>query len=195
MEKRFRINFINSLPGFKSANLIGTVSNSGIANLAVFSSVIHVGANPPLMGLLFRPVSVPRHTYLNIRETGHFTINHISDYLYKRAHQTSARYPDNVSEFDECGLTPEYTELVNAPYVKEAQIKIGLKLVEEKEIHSNATVFLIGQVEEVILPDSIILEDGVIDIEKARTVTISALNSYHKTELIDRLPYAKTDRE
>jgi len=193
MDKRYRTNFINSLPGFKSASLIGTVSSTGITNLALFSSVIHVGASPALMGMLFRPVSVPRHTYLNIKQSGFYTINHVSDYLYKRAHQSSARYPDNVSEFDECGLTPEFSEIVRAPYVKEAQIKIGLKFVEEHEIHSNATIFMIGQVEEVILPDNIILSDGILDIQRAKTITISALNSYHKTELIERLPYAKPD--
>ncbi|MCS7053720.1 MAG: flavin reductase, partial [Ignavibacterium sp.] len=75
-ERRYRINFVNSLSGFKSANLIGTISKSGITNLAIFSSVIHVGANPPLIGILFRPLSVPRHTYNNIKETGCFTINH-----------------------------------------------------------------------------------------------------------------------
>lgn len=67
MDKRYRTNFVNSLPGFKSANLIGTISHSGIPNLAIFSSVIHVGASPALMGMLFRPVSVPRHTYQNIK--------------------------------------------------------------------------------------------------------------------------------
>ncbi|MCK7516855.1 MAG: flavin reductase family protein [Ignavibacteriales bacterium] len=69
-EKLYRTNLFNSLSGFKSANLIGTISKEGKTNLAIFSSVIHVGANPPLMGLLMRPVSVERHTYHNIKETG-----------------------------------------------------------------------------------------------------------------------------
>lgn len=193
MDKRYRTNFVNSLPGFKSANLIGTISNSGIPNLAIFGSVIHVGASPALMGMLFRPVSVPRHTYQNIKHNGLFTINHISDYMYKRAHQTAARYPDDISEFEAVGLTPEYSGSFDAPYVREASVKIGLKLVEEQEIHSNKTIFVIGQIEEVVLPDNIILEDGVIDLQKVRTITISSLNSYHKTELIERLPYAKPE--
>ena len=76
-EKLYRTNLTNSLSGFKSANLIGTISKEGKTNLAIFNSVIHVGANPPLMGLLMRPVSDERHTYTNIKETNHFTINHI----------------------------------------------------------------------------------------------------------------------
>jgi flavin reductase (DIM6/NTAB) family NADH-FMN oxidoreductase RutF len=190
-EKLYRAAFVNILSGFKSANLIGTVSPEGKMNLAIFSSVIHVGANPPLMGFLMRPVSVERHTYNNIKETGHFTINHINKEIFKQAHQTSARYEKDVSEFDACGLSLEYTETVKAPYVKESKIKIGLKFLEELEIKSNGTIFMIGEIQEIVVPDYAVLTDGYIDIEKAGTIAISGLDSYHETKRIARLSYAK----
>ena len=190
-EKPYRTNFINSLSGFKSANLIGTISKEGKTNLAIFSSVIHVGANPPLMGLLMRPVSVERHTYTNIKEIGYFTINHINEEIYKKAHQTSARYDKNVSEFDACGLTPEYTEAIKAPYVKESKIKIGCRFVEEQEIISNGTIFMVGEITEAIIPDDALMKDGYVDIEKAGTIAISGLDGYHETKKITRLSYAK----
>ncbi len=99
--------------------------------MAIFNSVIQVGANPLLVGMLVRPASVPRHTYTNINETTFFTINHINKEIYKKAHQTSARYDKDVSEFDECGFTPEYIETIKAPYVKESKIKIGCRFIEE----------------------------------------------------------------
>ena len=191
LDKLYRTNFVNSLSGFKSANLIGTISKEGKTNLAIFSSVIHVGANPPLMGLLMRPVSVERHTYTNIKETGYFTINHINEEIYKKAHQTSARYDKNVSEFDACGLTPEYTEAIKAPYVKESKIKIGCRFVEEQEIISNGTIFIVGEIVEIVLPDDVVDNDGYVDIEKAGTIAISGLDGYHETKKITRLSYAK----
>ena len=191
LEKHYRTNLVNSLIGFKSANLIGTISKEGKTNLAIFSSVIHVGANPPLMGFLMRPVSVERHTYSNIKETGCFTINHINKEIYKQAHQTSGRYDKNVSEFDACGLTPEYTETIKAPYVKESTIKIGLRFVEGQEIKSNGTIFIVGEIVEIILPDDVIAKDGYVDIERAGTIAISGLDSYHETKSIARLSYAK----
>lgn len=194
-EKLYRTNVVNSLSGFKSANLVGTISVDGKANLAIFSSVLHVGANPPLMGFLMRPVSVERHTYNNIKETGFFTINHIKKEIFKQAHQTSARYDENISEFDACGLTPEYTETIKAPYVKESKIKIGLKFLEEQEIKSNGTIFIVGEILEVILPDDIVLADGFVDTEKAGTITIGSLDSYHETKRIARLSYAKPGLE
>jgi flavin reductase (DIM6/NTAB) family NADH-FMN oxidoreductase RutF len=194
-EKLYRAAFVNSLSGFKSANLIGTVSLEGINNLAIFSSVIHVGANPPLIGFLMRPVSVERHTYTNIKETGYFTLNHIDKKIFKQAHQTSARYERDVSEFDACGLTPEYTDTIKTPYVKESKVKIGLKFVEEREIKSNKTIFIVGEIVEIIIPDDVVLTDGYVDIEKAGTISISSLDSYHETKRIARLSYAKTGTE
>jgi flavin reductase (DIM6/NTAB) family NADH-FMN oxidoreductase RutF len=190
-EKLYRTNFINSVSGFKSANLIGTISREGKTNLAIFSSVIHVGANPPLMGFLMRPVSVERHTYNNIKETGYYTINHINKEIYKQAHQTSARYEKDISEFDACGLTAELSEIIKAHYVKESKIKIGLKFVEEQEIKFNGTIFIVGEIIEATLLDDVVSKDGYVDIEKAGTIAISGLDSYHDTKRIARLSYAK----
>ena len=65
--KVFRLNLINSITGIKPANLIGSISNSGQTNLAIFSSVIHLGSNPAYLGFIMRPIGdVPRHTYENI---------------------------------------------------------------------------------------------------------------------------------
>ena len=73
-----KINLINSCSGYKSANLIGTISKEGITNVAVFSSVTHLGSNPPTLGFILRPTTVPRDTYKNIIDTKEFTVNHIN---------------------------------------------------------------------------------------------------------------------
>ena len=75
MAQRYRANFINSLSGYKSANLIGTCNEQQQTNLAIISSVVHIGANPPLMGMIMRPHTVTRDTLGNIKQTGLFTIN------------------------------------------------------------------------------------------------------------------------
>ena len=75
--------------------------------------------------------------------------------------------------------------------MKESKIKIGLKYVEENEIKFNGTIFIVGEIVELILPEEIILKDGYVDIEKAGTIAISGLDNYHETKLIARLAYAK----
>jgi flavin reductase (DIM6/NTAB) family NADH-FMN oxidoreductase RutF len=193
MDDLFRRAFVNSLTGFKSVCLIGSQTLNGKTNLAIFSQVFHIGANPALIGILVRPDKSPRHTLENILATKYFTINHIREEYYKNAHQTSARYSADVSEFEACGFTPEYSSAVNAPYVKEANVKIGLNLVEKNVLAINQTVLLIGEVKEVIVPDDCVLENGYIDIEKAGSITCSSLESYHVTKRLARLSYSKPD--
>ncbi len=67
LEKLFRGNLINSCTGYKSANLIGTRSKNGVENVAIFNSVNHLGSNPPILSILFRPTTVLRNTYDNIK--------------------------------------------------------------------------------------------------------------------------------
>ena len=193
MHKRYRANFINSITGFKSANLLGTIDKEGITNLAVFSSVTHLGSHPPLIGFITRPAVVPRHTYTNARETGVFTINHIHVDIIQQAHQTSARYDAAVSEFDATGLTPEFIGDHKAPFVQEAHVKIACRYVNEYAIEENNTVLVVGAIEDIFLPEGIHTEDGWIDLSKANGVTINGLDSYAQPKLLDRLQYAKPD--
>lgn len=193
LDKFFRRNLINSVTGFKSLNLVGTQNLEKLTNLAPFSQVFHIGASPAYIGLLIRPDSVTRHTLENIEATQFYTFNHVLSTFYKQAHQSSARY--SVSEFEATGLTPEYSDLIPAPYVKEAHIKIGMKLEERVDIRLNGTILLIGSIQEMFIPDDCVGEDGMIDLEKAGTITCSGLDSYHTTQKLSRLSYAKVDRE
>lgn len=191
MEKVARLKMVNAVSGFKSANLIGTVSSSGLENLAVFNSVVHIGANPPLLGFIMRPLTVPRHTFQNIEETGWFTVNHIGKEFYKKAHQTSGKYRNDISEFEACGFDAEYSSICKAPYVKQSVIKIGLTLEEKTEIKTNGTILIVGAVRELIVPEETIEADGFIDLEKAGSICISGLDSYHKTNRLSREAYIR----
>lgn len=159
--------------------------------MAIFNSVIHIGANPPLMGFISRPNSVERHTLKNIQETNYYSINHINQNIFEKAHQTSSRYASHQSEFNAVGLTPVYKTNFIAPFVKESSIQIGLEVKELLPIKSNDTLLIIGEILDVYFPDDAWQKDGVLDIEKAGTVVGSSLDGYHTTQLINRLKYAK----
>ncbi len=190
-EPRYRVAFINSLGGFKSLVLIGTRSKDGVSNLAVFSSLFHIGANPPLLGFIIRPDSVERHTLSNILETGEFTVNHVREEFYKQAHQTSARYGNDISEFGATHLLEENKTGFYAPFVKESYIKMSANFIQKIDIQENGTIMLIAKIKLVSVPTDCIGDDGFIDIEKAETITCSGLDSYHRTKKIARLSYAK----
>lgn len=195
MEKIERINFINAITGYKSANLIGTKDESGNENLAIFSSVTHLGSNPPLIGFITRPTHVPRHTYLNIKATGFYTINHVHENFIDRAHQTSAKYEPGESEFEKCKFTADYYQGFPAPFVAESSVQIGMKLVEEQFIKYNDTILVIGEVQLIKFPQSSMHKDGFIDLQKLGTVTISGLDTYLKTEKLGRFDYARPGKD
>jgi flavin reductase (DIM6/NTAB) family NADH-FMN oxidoreductase RutF len=191
LEKHTRSHLINSLSGFKSANLIGTQDLQGNTNLSIVSSVIHLGANPPLVGMIIRPHSVPRHTFENILQTGLYTINQVNQSIYEQAHQTSARYDKDESEFEATGLTPEYLSDFSAPFVKESRLKYSVKLVEHQHLAINGTEFVIGEIVDVYVDDDAVQTDGFIDLHTINTVAISGLDCYYTGNKLARLPYAK----
>jgi flavin reductase (DIM6/NTAB) family NADH-FMN oxidoreductase RutF len=195
LEKQKRVHLINSLGGFKSVALVGTSDKNGNTNLAIFSSFFHIGANPPLIGMIFRPSPPERDTMRNILDTGFFTINHINEAIYKQAHQTSARYDKEISEFDATNLKSEYKNDFFAPYVAESNIQLGIEFKEKIDIAINNTIMIIGEIVQIYIPENCLHDDGFIDLEKANTVTCSGLDSYHKTIQLDRLSYAKPDKE
>ena len=184
LSKIYRANLVNSLSGFKSANLIGTKNIINQENLCIVSSVIHIGSNPPLMGIVFRPNVVPRHTYENILETGFFTINSIDHSIIQKAHLTSAKLSRNESEFKAVGLTSVYKKDFFAPYVDESKINIGLSLEENITIESNSTHLVIGKILYIETLKQAIDSDGRVSLESLQTTCISGLGSYHKTKLI-----------
>ncbi|MCB2378336.1 flavin reductase family protein [Hymenobacter sp. BT635] len=189
-DKIYRLNLINSITGYKPANLIGTTSAEGTTNLAIFSSVIHLGSAPAVLGIVTRPATVPRHTYENIKATGCYTINHVVADFVGAAHYTSAEFGRDESEFAQCGFTPAYRDDFPAPYVAESRIGLGLRLREELPIH-NGTVLLVGTVEHIYLPEEVLRPDGTLDLQQAGAVCISGLDGYHQVAPLASFAYAR----
>lgn len=187
----YRINLINSCTGYKSANLIGTKSFNGNENVAVFSSVTHMGSNPPLLGVFFRPTTVLRNTYENIKETGLYTINHIHNTILEDAHHTSAKYDKSISEFDKTNLNSEYLSNFQAPFVAGAPVKIAMKFIEEYQIKSNSTILLVGEIIDLHVNDNMVEEDGFINLTNGETAVINGLDGYAIPNLKKRMGYQR----
>ena len=186
-----RMHLMNTIPGIKNASLIGTADQDGNTNLALFNSIVHIGATPPYLGFILRPLTVHLNTYDNLKATGVFTINMVTKSMVAQAHQSSANYPADTSEFSATGLQPWYSDLLQAPYVLESPVRIGLSFAEEQHIKSNNTWLIIGAVEEVFYPTDALKETGHIALEELHTVGVSGLDSYFGLHLIDRIPYAR----
>ncbi|GEQ87118.1 flavin oxidoreductase [Patiriisocius marinistellae] len=191
LEKLYRINLINSCTGYKSANLIATQSNDGIMNIGIFSSIIHLGSNPPLLGFILRPTTVPRNTFDNLLTTGVFTINHVNKNIIEDAHHTSAKYDGEISEFDKTQFEPEFKNNFKAPFVRGVKISMGCHYVNHYNIEENGCLFIIGSIEHLFIDEGILKEDGFLNLENAETVTVNGLDGYALPTLLKRFEYAR----
>ena len=193
MEKIERLNLINSCTGYKSANLIATKSKDGKSNVAIFSSVTHLGSHPALIGFIMRPTTVPRDTYKNIRETGFFTVNHITVEMIADAHHTSANYDMGISEFDKTNLEEEYKNDIEIPFVKGSPVQLYCKYINEYYIKENDTIHIIASIENLFFDENLQHEDGWLQIDKGNVIAINGLDGYCLPKLVDRFQYARKD--
>ena len=182
---------INSITGYKSANMIGSRSNAGIENLAIFSSITHLGSDPALLSFTLRPNNVPRHTYKNFKENQVFTVNHVALNQFEDAHHTSAKYDENISEFDQTLLEPEYKLNWHAPFVKGAPVALGCKYLNEYEITENGCILIIAAIEHIFVEDELLQKDGWVKLESGEVVAINGLDGYVLPQLQKRLEYAR----
>jgi len=191
LENRYRGLFINALSGMKAAHLIGTCDGHEHSNLAIFTSVFHIGSHPPLLGMISRPHSVARHTLENILETKHYSINHVNESIYQQAHQTSARYDRSTSEFQAVGLSEQWIEDFPAPFVEQSRVQLGMELREHQHLAINNTDMIIGEIIHINIKDDIVSDDGYVAVGRAESVMVSSLDTYHSCDLLSRLSYAK----
>ena len=192
LKTRYRANLINSCIGYKPCALIGTKGEGQKkSNLAIFNSIVHIGSHPPMIGFILRPVTVPRHTYINIKKTNHFTINIVTKDWASDAHHTAARYDENNSEFDNTNLKEVYLDGFHAPYVEQSPIKIGCTYQNEYLIKENDTILIIGKIQHIYLEEKAIHQDGWVQLDTLETVACNGLDGYALPTLIDRYEYAK----
>ena len=192
MDKVKRLNIVNSITGIKPGNLIGSISNNNEPNLAIFSSVIHLGSNPALLGFILRPQErVRRDTYNNILENGSYTINHLPNDLTKNGHYTSAKFEKKQSEFEYCKFKEIFIDQFKAPFVKESFLSIGMQYIESIPIKVNNTIMVVGSVEHIFVQENAISKEGYINLETLKSSGIGGLNSYYKLTKIDSYPYAR----
>ncbi|WP_152286441.1 flavin reductase family protein [Flavicella marina] len=186
-----KINLINSVGGYKSANLIGSKSKNGITNLAVFSSVTHYGSSPAILGFVVRPTTVLRNTYENLKETGFYTINSIFGSTLEDAHHTSAKYPKEISEFDVTSFSELYLEDFYAPYVKNAPIQLGMKFLEEYHIKANNTILVLGEIQNINIQEALVEKDLFVNLSHGNIAAINGLDGYTVPESTERFTYQR----
>jgi flavin reductase (DIM6/NTAB) family NADH-FMN oxidoreductase RutF len=191
MDRYVRANFVNCLSGFKPAALIVSQDKNGLSNVALFNNIVHLGADPALIGFINRPREATPHTLGNIESTGFYTINHINPSQISAAHQTSAKYPTGVSEFEKVELVEQFRPEFSIPFVEGSPAQIGLRLVEIVPIQQNGTYIVIGELQCAFLEEAHVSADGFVDLAEAGAVSTLGLQGYYQPKFIQKEGYAR----
>lgn len=146
---------------------VSTVSGAGVGNLAPFSFFAMGGGNP--QSVAFCPIADregrPKHTLVNVRETGECTINIVSYAMAERVNRASAPWPEEVDEFDVTGFTRVPSDLVRPPRVAESPASMECRVfqvVPHGEGPQHAT-WVICEVLVLHVADAVIAADGLPD--------------------------------
>lgn len=144
---------------------IGTKGRDGRRNLAPYSFFNAIGDNPKLV--MFSS-SGYKHSARNAAETGAFTASLVSRDLAEQMNATSIDAPDDIDEFDYAGLAAGESELIDAPYVKDAYAVLECRVTssfQPKDLDGNESpnYVVIGQVVGIRIRDDAIT-NGRLDM-------------------------------
>lgn len=162
---------------------ISSMNEQGQPNLAPFSFFNAVGSNPPLV--LFCPsVSTARQrkkdTFYNVKTTGEFVVNIVTESLVEAMNLTSGEYPSDVDEFAVAGLTAAPSVTVKPPRVAESPIHFECRVHQIVELGEDpgAGSVVIGRVLHVHVDDAILIGEDKIDLGKLQPIGRLAGSAY-----------------
>jgi len=196
LENHYRANLINSVIGVKQASLIGTVGVNCISNLALFSSTVHLGSNPPLVAIFSRPEGdTPKQTLKNIIDNRDYSINHVNKSIINRAHSCSFKFSAEESEFTECNLSEKFITDFKAPFVKESNVSFAVRYQRHLSVQENGVIMVIGMIKSVFVNENIIQDNGEVDFNYSSSVGVAGNNTYYGLDKIKSLKYLKSDQK
>jgi flavin reductase (DIM6/NTAB) family NADH-FMN oxidoreductase RutF len=142
---------------------ISTWSENGVANCAPFSFFNVFSEDPPLcvIGINPRSDGAMKHSLKNIRRTREFVVNLVDEATANAMHLSSREFPEDVSEFQQAGLTSAPAKVVQHPRIAEAAACLECRVERILEV-SGTRELVLG---EIVL---IHARDGVIDPQSKR---------------------------
>jgi flavin reductase (DIM6/NTAB) family NADH-FMN oxidoreductase RutF len=165
---------LNSIVAPRPIAWVSTRSATGVPNVAPHSYCMIVSSDPPIIAF---SSSGAKDTLANIRATGEFVYNHVSDALAEAMNLSSADFPPGTSEFDWTGLTPTPSTVVGAPRVGESPAALECRLHDIQEFGHGPSYLIIGDVVHIAV-DPDLLVNGILDNTRTQPVGRLARTQY-----------------
>lgn len=163
---------------------VSTISREGHTNLAPFSFFTSVCHLPPMVSIsVGTRGKAQKDTARNILETQGYVIHVVVNGLEEQMNICSGDYPPEVSEFDECGLTPIPADLVPAPRIAEAPVAMECVFRHLLSTgYEEKTNLIIGEVIRWHVREDVLVDEKYIDPIKLQPVGRLAGNHYCRTQ-------------
>jgi flavin reductase (DIM6/NTAB) family NADH-FMN oxidoreductase RutF len=177
--------------------LVTSMSEDGRLNAAPFSAYNYLCTDPPIigMGVTNRPSGdfVPKDTARNIRRTGEFVVNVVTEDLAQQMNICATDFPSEVDELEMAGLATAPSEVVSVPRI--AQAHAALECREYTTMEIGRSRIILGRVVAVYVEDRFIDPSGpYVRAEELHAIgRMNGLGSYVKTRdsflTVPRIPY------
>jgi len=161
---------------------VSSISPAGRRNLAPFSFFNAVCGDPPMVFFSTSNREPRKDTYLNVKATGEFVVNIVSEEIAEKMNLTSGDYPYGADEFEIAGLTPVPGDLVRPPRAKESHVSMECRVVHTIDLSdrpAGATMF-VGEVIRFHVDDALV-DNFRVDPAKLRAVGRMGGNEYSRT--------------
>jgi len=164
--------------------LVTSMNENGQLNAAPFSAYNYLCTDPPIVGLgvMNRPGTfVPKDTAHNIRRTGEFVVNVVTEDLLKQMNVCATDFPAEVNELEMAGLETEASSVVKVPRIRQAHA--ALECVEHTTLEIGRSRIILGRVVAMYVEDQFVDPAGpYIKAEELHAIgRMNGLGSYVKT--------------
>jgi flavin reductase (DIM6/NTAB) family NADH-FMN oxidoreductase RutF len=179
--------------------LVTSMNETGRMNAAPFSAYNYLCTDPPIVGVgvTDRPgeAFVPKDTARNIRRTGEFVVNVVTEDLAQAMNLCATDFPADIDELEIAGLDTAPSSLVKVPRIRQAHA--ALECVEHTTLEIGRSRIILGRVVAMYVEDQFVDPTGpYIKAEELHAIgRMNGLGSYVKTRdaflHIPRVPYAE----
>lgn len=175
---------------------ISSIDLEGRPNLAPFSFFNVVCSNPPT--LLFCPMirgvdSSPKDTLNNVRQTGEFVVNIVTEDLLNAMNDTSIEAPSEFNEFEFAGLTLSPSVTVRPPRVLESPIHFECKVNQIVDINNapGGGSIVIGTITHIHAEERVMLGTDKINLTALQPIGRLMGAAYCRVEQVVELDRPK----
>ena len=179
--------------------LVTSMNEQGGLNAAPFSAYNYLCTDPPIVGIgvTDRPPNrfVPKDTARNIRRTGEFVVNVVTEDIAQQMNICATDFPAEISELDIAKLSTARSSVVSVPRI--AQAHAALECREYTTMEIGRSRIILGRVVSIFVEDQFVDPAGpYVRADELHAIgRMNGLGNYVRTRdsfmSIPRIPYAE----